>query len=132
MKKTLLTLSLLISSITVSASDSRSPFTDVLYDALPSVTVQYNNENYYLLAAAGVKRADIMKSCEETYKQKCQYMFAENFLETMKNAGIDVGQTISLKLYKMDGHQILNIEEAAVTSANQEDVIINRALRGEE
>lgn len=130
--KTFLLLLTLSFSATAFSNEARSPFTDVLYDSLPSVTVEHNGQTYFLLSVAGIRRAQIMQACEDAYKNRCQYMFAENFIETMKTAGVDVGATTSLSLYKMENYQILNLDNQAVTAENQEQVVINRALRGEE
>jgi hypothetical protein len=122
----------LFSTLSIANITERSPFTDVIYDDLPSVTVQVYGEEYYLLAVNGVRRAVIMDKCESVFAKRCQFMFAEHFTSMMSVAGVELGETVTLDLYKMQGHQVLKLENVPVTAENQEEVVINRALRGEE
>lgn len=132
MKKMLLTITMLLLAAPIYAAADRSPFTDVIYDSAPSITVQVNGEQYFLLGVNGTRRADIFKDCEAVYASKCRFMFAEQFSTTMEKIGRPVGETVKLDLYKMEGHQVLAIDNAPVTIENQEEVVVNRALRGEE
>lgn len=115
----------------LAAAEERSPFTDVLYTDSPSVTVVYEDETYFLLSVNGIKRADIMTACEQSFGESCQEMFALNFLEVMAAVGATIGDTVDLRLYKFSGHRVVKIDGAAVTAENVEDIMFNRDLRGE-
>lgn len=131
MKSLLLTLALMASFTQGAFAEEKSPFTDVLYDSAPSVTVEYDGETYFLLAVNGVKRADIMDACTQKFADDCQEKFALNFLEVMAAAGQTITDTVDLRLYKFSGHRVVTVEDAAVTAENVDEILFNRELRGE-
>lgn len=128
MKTIIATLTLIFSSL--SFAQEKSPFTDISYDAAPSVQVQVGGEMLYLLGIDGVKREDIITKCEAAYGQECGCMFAEKFVETMTTIGLPVGETVSLRLYKMQNHQVSTVDQA-VTVENMEELQLNRELKNE-
>ena len=128
MKTLLVTLTMIISSL--SFAEEKSPFTDISYDAAPSVKVTVGDQEYYLLAINDVKREDIITKCEATYADQCSCMFAEKFTETMTQIGVPVADQVSLRLYKMEGHQVSTVDQA-VTTENMETLKVNRDLKGE-
>ncbi len=127
--KTLIFSSLLMLS-SLSFAEEKSPFTDIFYDAAPSVKVQLQGEEFYLLAINNVKREDIITKCEASFGAECGCMFAEKFTETMSVIGLPVADTVSLRLYKMEGHQVSTVDQA-VTVDNMDELKINRELRNE-
>lgn len=120
---------LVLMSITANASE-KTPFTDVIFDAYPSVIVTHNETEYYLLSINGTRRAEVMAKCEAAYTEACSCMFAEKFTTMMSEIGYPVEENVTLGLYLMDTHEVLEVEVAA-TEANAEEVLINRALRNE-
>lgn len=128
MKTTIFALITILSSL--SFAEEKSPFTDIFYDAAPSVKVQVQGETLYLLAINDVKREDIITKCEATYGAECSCMFAEKFTETMAQIGMSVGDTVSLRLYKMENHQVSTVDQP-VTVENLEELVINRTLKNE-
>lgn len=110
---------------------SATPFTDVAFDAAPSVTVQVDGEEFYLLAVNNVSRADIIQACEAAYGAQCACMFAERFSELMTKIGRPVGATADLRLYRFSRHEVVAKPGQAVTEANFDEIKINRELRNE-
>lgn len=119
----------LLSGASTASAAERTPFTDMLFDAAPSVQVQMNGETFYLLDLNGQKRATIMEKCEAAFGAQCPCMIAERFTQTMAKIGLPVGDTVSLRLYRLANHSIETIPAAPVTADNQDEMMINRASR---
>ena len=124
----LITLFSLLFSL--SALSASSPFTDVKYESLPSVTVEVEGLDYFLLNINGIKRAEIMKKCEQTYASECECMFAEKFSDMMSELGYSLTNKVSVKLYRMQGHQIKTID-VMMTEENTDSILDNRFMRNE-
>ncbi len=116
--------------MSLSAISASSPFTDVKYEALPSVTVEVEEQDYYLLNIEGIKRAEIMSKCEARYAQECKCMFAEKFSVMMNELGYSLTNPVNVKLYKMQGHQIKTVS-LQMTEENTESILDNRFTRNE-
>lgn len=127
--KKLLVLSLTLISC-LSFAEEKSPFTDIFYDAAPSVKVQIDGEIRYLLSVNGVKREEIIQRCEATYAADCACMFAEKFTETMNTIGLPVGEQVELRLYKLEDHSISTVQQN-VTVENMDELRLNREMRNE-
>lgn len=108
-----------------------TPFTDVAFDAAPSVKVTVAGEEFYLFAVNGVARADIMQACEAAYGAQCDCMLAERFSEMMTKIGQPVGATIDLRLYQFTSHQVVMKAGYPVSTANFDEIKTNRELRNE-
>ncbi len=132
MKTLLITASILFFINNVAANVEKSPFTDVTFESVPSVTVTYEGDTYFLLAINDMTREEVIIACHNQFAADCEEKFSVNFLETMKAIGMPVtNDTVKLKLYKFAQHRIVTIEEAEVLEENVEDIIFNRELRGE-
>lgn len=112
-------------------SGTATPFTDVAFDAAPSVKVTVDGEEFYLLAVNGVARAEIIQACEAAYGAQCSCMFAERFGELMTKIGQPIGQTVDLRLYQFTTHQVVSKTGQAVSETNFDEIKTNRELRGE-
>lgn len=120
-------ISVFLSSISFAAT---SPFTDVKYDDLPSITVTVEGKDYYLLAINGTRRVEIMNLCDQEFGADCGCMFAEKFSEMMSTIGLSVGPQASVRLYQFAGHQIKTVT-LDVTEENTESILDNRFDRDE-
>lgn len=128
--KTLIVIASLIFS-SFSFAQEKSPFTDISYDASPSVQVQVGGEMLYLLSINGVKREEIMEKCQATYAAECSCMFAEKFVETMTGIGLPITNDVAtLRLYKMETHEVSFVDQA-VTVENMDELKLNRELKNE-
>lgn len=107
----------------------KTAFTEVLFDAAPSVKVQIGNDTFYLLSIDGVKRADLFTRCEAVFKEQCACYFAEKFTETMTKIGHPVGETVALRLYNFQNHQVTEIPSRPVSEENQMELRVARELR---
>ncbi len=107
-----------------------SPFTDVKYDSLPSITVEVEGKDYFLLALNGVRRKEIIDKCSALYGESCGCMFAEKFSEMMDNIGFPIDDQVTAKLYRFQGHQISTVTLNA-TEENTETILDNRFDRDE-
>lgn len=107
-----------------------SPFTDVAFDAAPSVKVQIGGEEFILLEINGTARASLMQSCEASYGKECQCVFAEKFSELMAKIGQPLAAQATLRLYRFGTHEVLT-QTVPVTAANLDEIRTNRELRNE-
>lgn len=115
----------------LAASAEASPFTDVSFAASPSVKVQVEGEEFYLLDINGKARAQIIQQCEASYAADCQCAFAERFTEVMAKIGSPVAETVSLRLYRLASHEVITKANQPVNSANLDELKSNRELRNE-
>lgn len=130
--KTLILAALILLSVTSIANVEKSPFTDVTFESVPSVTVTYDGDTYFLLAINDMSREQIIRECHNQFAADCEDKFTLNFLETMAAIGMPVvDDTVKLKLYKFAQHKIVVVDQAEVLEENMEEIIFNRELRGE-
>ena len=113
------------------AATEKSPFTDVQYNKWPSVVVEHQGAEFYLLSINGTSREAIMSQCDAKFQQQCKELFALEFTYLMNEIGQTVGDTVSLKLYDFSTHSVINAANVPVTSDNLQSIIDRRAERGE-
>lgn len=113
-------------------AEELSPFTDVQFDSLPSVKVEFAEQMLYLIEVNGVKREAIMRFCEATYGERCQCQFSERFSSLLTDYGFttDSDKTVRLRLYDISTHEVKDVV-SRMTSENIEAIRANREFRGE-
>ncbi len=132
MKTLILAASILLSMTNIFANVEKSPFTDVTFENVPSVTVTYDGDTYFLLAINDMPREQVIRECHNQFASDCEEKFAINFLEMMTAIGMPVvDDVVKLKLYKFARHKIITVDQAEVLEENMEEIIFNRELRGE-
>ena len=118
-------------AFTALAQTEGSPFTDVQYSNWPSVIVEHQGAEYYLLGINGTSREVIMNQCAAQFQEQCRDLFALQFTQLMNDIGQPVADTVNLRLYNFSNHAVVEAADVPVTAANLQLIKDNRAERGE-
>jgi len=108
----LVLMCLLSFSALAEQSVNSGPFEVIDYSSFPSVIVTVDGTEFYLLGIDGVHRKEIMSSCEITFADQCQKEFSENFTESMELMGYPVGSEVTLRLYLLSQHKIVEVTKS--------------------
>jgi hypothetical protein len=110
----------------------RSPFTNIDFglfmgwgDFIKVENPDYINseKNHFLIEVNGKDYKDILKETKTLYGKKYKCRLAEHFVQTMKEVGIEVGDTVDLKVYVFDGgHEVKELKAVPVTEDNLAEI----------
>ncbi len=113
-------------------AEERSPFTNIGFglfmgwgDFIKVENPDYINEdkNHFLIEVNGKDYKDILKEVKAIHGKKYKCRLAEHFVESMKEIGITVGDTVDLKLYVFDGgHELIELKGVPVTEDNLAEI----------
>lgn len=133
MKKIFMVL-LIMFSLNALAQE-RSPFTNINFGSFIGWGDYIKVENPYyfpddadkelfLIEVNGLEYKEIIKKSKKKHgKDNWKCRMAEHFVETMKELGVVVGQTVDLKLYEFGwSHKTFEVKDVPVTAANLDEI----------
>lgn len=110
----------------------RSPFTNIEFGLFAGwgnfIKVQNpshldENRSHFLLEVNGKGYKEILKEAKELYGKSFKCRLAEHFVESMGDLGVEIKETVDLKLYIFDGgHEVITAENVPVTVENLEEI----------
>lgn len=117
---------------TSAVAQERSPFTNINFglflgwgNYIKVENWEYFDEDktHFLVEVNGKDYKDIIKEAKAMYGKGWKCQMAEHFVETMAALGVQVGETVDLKLYLFDfGHEVIEIKGVPVTQENLEEI----------
>lgn len=103
-----------------------SPFTRVTHPSKTTATVQFEGDDYELVALGGLKTEKILKHCQNTFGNDWDKRFAEDLVEVLEGMGHPVGRTISLELRHPKTGQVRSVAAAPMTKHNRDLVYLSQ------
>lgn len=138
MKKMLLALIFTLCSSVLASDIERTAFTNMSFGWMPVKGDFIKVENaeffdedktHFLIEVNGKDYKDIIKETKALYGSKYKCMLSQYFVETMSAIGVEIGETVDLKLYLFDwGHKVFDLNDVPVTEANLEELQFNSDL----
>jgi len=109
-----------------------SPFSGVRWNGI-APQVQVNGAWYDLVSLDGVPAEKIVQFAKDTYGDRelgdqilWQKRFSEDLGQVMSRMHHDMGETVSLQLRRLNGTEVVNFPNVALTEANRDSILAQR------
>ncbi|MEC7278055.1 MAG: hypothetical protein VXV96_17165 [Bdellovibrionota bacterium] len=132
MKKLLISFIFPLMLASSTFAQERSPFTNIDFGLFLGwgnfIKVQnwdYFDEDktHFLIEVNGKGYKEIISEAKALYGNSWKCQMAEHFVETMSALGVEVKETVDLKLYLFDGgHEVISLKDVPVTEENLEEI----------
>jgi len=138
MKKLISIIILSFALQTVVSASERTAFTNMSFGWMPVKGAYIKVENaelfdedktHFLIEVNGKGYEEILSETKALYGDNYKCMLSQHFVETMGAIGVNISDTVNLKLYLFDwGHKVFDLNDVPVTEDNLEELQFNNDL----